>query len=86
MDVPDDRGERRAQADMADDEMERLRTVLYQALDEWLRLYIVNQFKNITAQPGDPNAVDRALTGAVTAIKGWRRGRSIVAAMGQKTT
>ncbi len=83
-DVADSKDERRAEAEMADDEMERLKTVLYQAIDEWLRFYIVNQFKNISAQPGDTEAADRALMGAANAVIGWKRGRAIVRSMGQK--
>lgn len=83
MDVADSKDERRLEADAAGTELERLKMVLDQALDEWLRFYMVNQLKNISAQPGDPQAVDRALTGAATAIQGWRRGRAIIARLGQ---
>jgi hypothetical protein len=74
----DSRDTRRLEAAMADDEKERLKTVLYQALDEWLRAHIVNLMKNISAQPSDETAPDRALFGARNAIDQWRHGRAII--------
>lgn len=82
----EDRHERQVEAEMAADELERLQTVLYQALDEWLRVYVANQMKNISAQPKDVQAVDRALHGANDAIKRWRRGRALVQAMDTKSS
>src|SRR5215467_9468628 len=52
-DVADDKGSRRAEAEATEDETQRLKTVLYQALDEWLRAYIAGQMKVITLQPSD---------------------------------
>lgn len=72
--------------EIPDDEMERLQSVLYQALDEWLRVYVVNQLKNISAQPKDVQAADRALDGSRDTIRRWCRARTLVKALGQKTT
>jgi hypothetical protein len=82
--VADSRDARRTEAGMAGDETERLKIVLYQALDEWLRAYIVIQMKNISAQPGDPSAPERALFGAKTAIEAWKRGRAVIAKLESK--
>ena len=70
---------RRITAEMAETEDERLRIVLNQGLDEWLRAYIVNQLKTISAQPNDPTAVDRAMKGAQNAIRAWKRARALIA-------
>jgi hypothetical protein len=76
-----DKTTRRIVAEQAETEHERLQIVLNQGLDEWLRAYIVGQFKNISAQPDDPTAVDRALKGARSAIAAWKRGRAQIAAL-----
>lgn len=66
---------RRLTAELAGSEDERLELVLNQALDEWLRLYIVNQLKQIGAQKEDPGAPERALVGCRWAIESWRKAR-----------
>jgi hypothetical protein len=74
-----DKTTRRIIAEQAETEEERLAIILNQGLDEWMRAYVVNQLKTISAQPGDPAAVDRALAGMSKAIAAWKRGRVLIA-------
>ncbi len=74
-----DKTTRRIVAEQAETEQERLEIVLYQGLDEWLRAYVVGQLKNISAQPNDPTAIDRALKGLRAATAAWKRGRALIA-------
>jgi hypothetical protein len=83
--VAQSKNTRRLTAEIAGDEEERLQTILYQALDEWLRAHVVNLLKNISAQSSDPKAVDRALNGARYGIKGWKVGRAMVHDLAVKT-
>ena len=76
-----DKTTRRIVAEQAETEHERLQIVLNQGLDEWLRAYVVGQLKNISAQPNDPTAVDRALNGMRVAAAAWKRGRAQIAAL-----
>lgn len=73
-----DKTTRRVVAEAAETEQERLEIILNQGLDEWLRLYVVNQLKTISAQPNDPGAVDRALKGMKVATTAWKRGRALI--------
>jgi len=70
---------RRLETALADTPEERLRIVLNQALDEALRLYVVNQFsvwmKDPTGQP------DRARVGVDKAITAWQAARRAIDAM-----
>ena len=67
---------RRLGAALADTPEERLKIVLNQALDEALRIYVVNQFsvwmKDPTGQP------ERARTGVAKAIRAWADGRRAI--------
>lgn len=74
-----DKVTRRIIAEQATTEQERLEIVLNQGLDEWLRAYVVVQLKNISAQPDDASAVDRALKGVRGAIAAWKRARTLIA-------
>lgn len=73
-----DKTTRRIVAEQAATEQERLAIVLNQGLDEWLRAYVVGQLKNISAQPNDPQAVERALKGIRAATTAWKRGRAMI--------
>lgn len=68
--VADSKTTRRLGAALAGTPEERLNIVLHQALDEALRLYVVNQFsvwmKDPTGQP------ERAAEGVRKAVKSWR--------------
>ena len=77
-----DKTTRRIIAEQAETEDERLAIILNQGLDEWMRAYVVNQLKTISAQPDDPTAVDRALKGMQKAIAAWKRGRALIAGKG----
>lgn len=74
---------RRIVAEQAETEQERLEIVLNQGLDEWLRAYVVGQLKNISAQPNDPTAVERAHKGLRAATAAWKRGRALIAQVEQ---
>jgi hypothetical protein len=74
-----DKTSRRIVAELAKTEQERLEIVLNQGLDEWLRAYVVGQLKNISAQPNDPTAIDRARKGLRAATAAWKRGRALIA-------
>jgi hypothetical protein len=76
-----DKTSRRIEAELAKTEDERLRTILNQGLDEWLRVYIVNQLKQISAQQSDPGAPERALVGMRYSIQAWKKARKLIEQM-----
>jgi hypothetical protein len=72
----DSKTTRRLGAALAGTPEERLKVVLQQALDESLRLYVVNLFsiwmKDDTGQP------ERARTGLQKAVKAWQHARKAI--------
>ena len=73
-----DKTTRRFLAEQTETEEERLQLVLNQGLDEWLRVYVVGLMKNVTAQPDDPTAIDRARTGLRYAVQLWKQSRALI--------
>ena len=69
---------RRLEVELAKTDMDKLQIILNQAVDEWLRAYMVNQMKNVTMQRSDPDAISRALLGARYAIEGWQNARDLI--------
>jgi hypothetical protein len=55
---------------------ERLKVVLYQALDEALRLYVVNQFSVWMKDPTDQP--ERAADGVHKAVRAWTDARKAI--------
>ena len=73
-----DKTTRRFLAEQTETEEERLQLVLNQGLDEWLRAHVVGLMRNVTAQPDDPTAIDRAMTGVRYAVKVWKQSRALI--------
>lgn len=63
---------RRLGAALANTPEERLKIVLNQALDEALRLYVVNSFTVMMREAKDPGAPERAVKGIKTAVASWQ--------------
>ena len=76
-----DKVTRRVVAEQAKTEQERLEIVLNQGLDEWLRAHIVGLLRNVSAQPDDLTAIDRAMNGVRYAVQIWKRSRTQIAAL-----